>query len=99
MAFSAKKYIEQSKRKKLAIFGCNLLKKSVSLDARIKNGVRELAVEATYVKKITHVTRFKNRCLITNRAKSINRPFGISRIVFRNRVLAGFLPAVSKSVW
>lgn len=99
MAFSAKKYIERKKRNKLNFSDFNLLKKSVSLDPRIDEEVREMSLESFSVRRITHITRFKNRCLITNRAKSVSRPFGISRIVFRNRVLAGFLPAVNKSVW
>lgn len=43
--------------------------------------------------------RLKNRCIITNRAKSVIRFFQMSRIVFRNYAREGMLPGVKRSSW
>lgn len=43
--------------------------------------------------------RLKNRCLITNRAKSVIRFFQMSRIVFRNYAREGLLTGVKRSSW
>ena len=100
MAFSAKKYFEKVKRNRLSFAVSNLIKKSISYELRIKNdAIRMEALVSSRYKLKMHPTRFKNRCIVTNRAKSVIRSFGISRISLRSRVLSGYLPAVSKSSW
>lgn len=45
------------------------------------------------------ITRIKNRCLLTNRSRSIYKKFRISRLVFRRMALNGELVGVRKSTW
>jgi small subunit ribosomal protein S14 len=44
-------------------------------------------------------TKVKNRCIISNRSKSVYRKFGISRIKFRELASYGVLFGVRKSSW
>jgi small subunit ribosomal protein S14 len=44
-------------------------------------------------------TRLHNRCLVTGRARSYYRKFGVSRLVFRELALQGKIPGVVKSSW
>lgn len=100
MAFSAKKHIEKLKRNRLSLKVSNLIKKSISYELRIKDdAVRMEALLISRYKLKMHPTRFKNRCIVTNRSKSVIRSFGLSRITLRSRVLSGYLPAVSKASW
>jgi ribosomal protein S14 len=43
--------------------------------------------------------RLKNRCVISNRAKSVIRFFQLSRIVFRQLAREGVLVGVKRSSW
>jgi small subunit ribosomal protein S14 len=43
--------------------------------------------------------RAYNRCPICGRPRAFMRKFGICRICFRNKALAGELPGVRKSSW
>jgi small subunit ribosomal protein S14 len=43
--------------------------------------------------------RLKNRCMITGRARSYYRKFGISRLVLREMALKGEIPGLKKSSW
>lgn len=43
--------------------------------------------------------RIKNRCVITNRPKSIYRDFKMSRIILRNLAHNGLLSGIIKSSW
>ncbi|MFA5012658.1 MAG: 30S ribosomal protein S14 [Ignavibacteria bacterium] len=44
-------------------------------------------------------TRLHNRCMMTGRARSYYRKFGVSRLVFRELALQGKIPGVVKSSW
>lgn len=44
-------------------------------------------------------TRIKNRCSVTGRSRGYMRPFGISRIQFRELARDGKIPGVKKSSW
>ena len=44
-------------------------------------------------------TRLHNRCSVTGRARGYYRKFGISRLVFREFALKGWLPGVTKASW
>ena len=43
--------------------------------------------------------RLKNRCMMTGRARSYYRKFGISRLVLREMALRGEIPGLKKSSW
>lgn len=45
------------------------------------------------------ITRVRNRCLLTNRSRSIYRKFRLSRLTFRRLALNGELIGVRKSSW
>ncbi|HEY5533773.1 MAG TPA: 30S ribosomal protein S14 [Ignavibacteria bacterium] len=44
-------------------------------------------------------TRLHNRCMVTGRARSYYRKFGVSRLVFRELALQGKIPGIIKSSW
>ncbi len=43
--------------------------------------------------------RVKNRCAITGRGRGYMRPFGLSRIQFREMAREGKIPGVKKASW
>ena len=47
--------------------------------------------------KDSSISRIKNRCVLTNRPRSIYKNFGLSRLMFRKYILQGKLTGVKKS--
>lgn len=43
--------------------------------------------------------RVRNRCNLTGRPRGYMRDFGVSRNVFRDMVLFGLIPGLTKSSW
>jgi small subunit ribosomal protein S14 len=43
--------------------------------------------------------RMRNRCSLTGRPRGYMRDFGISRVTFREMVLFGLIPGLTKSSW
>ncbi len=43
--------------------------------------------------------RVRNRCKITGRPRGYMRTFGVSRVTFRDMVLFGLIPGLTKSSW
>jgi small subunit ribosomal protein S14 len=43
--------------------------------------------------------RIRNRCSMTGRPRGYMRDFGISRVTFREMVLFGLIPGLTKSSW
>ena len=43
--------------------------------------------------------RVRNRCNLTGRPRGYMRDFGISRVTFREMVVFGLIPGVTKSSW
>lgn len=43
------------------------------------------------------IVRIKNRCVLTNRPRSIYKHYGLSRLMFRKYILQGKLTGVKKS--
>jgi small subunit ribosomal protein S14 len=43
--------------------------------------------------------RLRNRCNLTGRPRGYMRDFGVSRNVFRDMVLFGLIPGLTKSSW
>lgn len=43
--------------------------------------------------------RVRNRCKLTGRPRGYMRTFGISRVTFREMVVFGLIPGVTKSSW
>jgi ribosomal protein S14 len=44
-------------------------------------------------------TKTVNRCVLTNRNRSVLRPYKISRVILRELLQFGILPGFSKAVW
>lgn len=49
--------------------------------------------------KTTSLVRIRNRCTISNRVRSVNQQFKISRTPLRNLFLFGLVPGYKKAVW
>jgi small subunit ribosomal protein S14 len=45
------------------------------------------------------ITRIKNRCSLTGRARSVLRLFKLSRLEFRRKALQGLIPGLKKASW
>jgi small subunit ribosomal protein S14 len=43
--------------------------------------------------------RMRNRCGMTGRPRGYMRDFGVSRVTFRDMVLFGLIPGLTKSSW
>jgi small subunit ribosomal protein S14 len=43
--------------------------------------------------------RMRNRCNLTGRPRGYMRAFGVSRVTFRDMVLFGLIPGLTKSSW
>ena len=43
--------------------------------------------------------RVRNRCNLTGRPRGYMRDFGLSRVTFREMVVFGLIPGVTKSSW
>ncbi|MCC6369419.1 MAG: 30S ribosomal protein S14 [Bacteroidia bacterium] len=43
--------------------------------------------------------RIRNRCKLTGRPRGYMRDFGLSRVTFREMVLFGLIPGLTKSSW
>ncbi len=43
--------------------------------------------------------RMRNRCNLTGRPRGYMRDFGLSRVTFREMVLFGLIPGLTKSSW
>lgn len=79
MAFSAKKYQEIIGRKNLSIARNTLVKKGLKEDLRIN-------LQSLVSKEGRRATldRFNNRCIVSNRGKSVYRAWRVSRIILRH---------------
>nr|YP_009688818.1 ribosomal protein S14 [Cafileria marina]QEF30242.1 ribosomal protein S14 [Cafileria marina] len=55
-----------------------------------------------YIKNINRrssISSINNRCLLTNRGRSVYKKFKLSRLMFRDLALKGLLVGVKKSSW
>jgi len=50
-------------------------------------------------KKLKFVIRYRNRCALCGRPRAYIRQFGLCRLCFRERALAGEIPGVRKASW
>jgi len=55
--------------------------------------------EVKFRKKQKYAIRYRNRCSFCGRARGYMRRFGMCRICFRERALAGEIPGVRKISW
>jgi ribosomal protein S14 len=51
------------------------------------------------LKKNTYKNKILNRCLITDRTKSVYKPFNLSRSIFKDLLQLGLVPGYKKAAW
>jgi len=74
--------------------------KAISQDRNLMPKVRlHAALCLNKLKRNSTLTRIKNRCVITGRARSVYLKYKMSRIVFRELASRGDLIGVTKSSW
>jgi ribosomal protein S14 len=57
-----------------------------------------LALSKKYI-RLNSKTRLMRRCVLSNRNRSVFRPYNLSRIFLRNFMGFGIIPGYKKSVW
>jgi small subunit ribosomal protein S14 len=100
MTFRTKRFSEERKRLAIASqeFSRNVLKAGL-YNQRLSRTARDKISLILSSRKKALAIRAKNRCLYTNRAKSVIRFFGMSRIVFRLYARSGALQGVRRASW
>lgn len=69
-------------------------------DVNISEEEREQArIALNKMPRDSSITRLRNRCQITGRARGYLRKFKMSRLTFRELASAGMIPGVTKSSW
>jgi len=61
--------------------------------------IRRIAQIKLDSNKNSSITRVRNRCVLSYRARSVNKNLKISRINFRKYVRVGKLPGIKKAIW
>ena len=77
-----------------------LILKSITQNLNFKTNIRwKMQIKFIKLSKNSSVTRIKNRCILTGRARSVSRFFKLSRIQLRQLASEGLLPGLSKASW
>lgn len=77
-----------------------LILKAITQNLILENTIRwKTQKKLLQLSNNSSVTRIKNRCIITGRARSVYRFFKLSRIQLRKLASSGFLPGLSKYSW
>jgi small subunit ribosomal protein S14 len=87
-----KLFLKKEKKRKVILF--LLREPSLSLDKKIilTQYLRDLPKDSS-------ITRFKNRCVLTNRGRGITQDFKLSRIRLRELLSQGMIPGYKKASW
>jgi small subunit ribosomal protein S14 len=74
--------------------------KKMALDPSLTEEERQAArMNLNKMRRDTCPVRLRNRCQFTGRGRGFLRKFRASRLSFRERALAGYLPGITKSSW
>ena len=74
--------------------------KAIWQDINLPNSIRYSSFfKLSQINRNSSLTRIRNRCVITGRARSVYNKMRISRIVFRELAAKGAIMGVSKSSW
>ena len=71
-------------------------------EVKRKKLVDKYAAKREELKKLprnSSKVRLRNRCKLTGRPRGYMRTFGVSRVTFREMVLFGLIPGLTKSSW
>jgi len=52
-----------------------------------------------FSKKTSSKVKINYRCVLTNRPKSVYKPYGLSRSIFKELLEFGIIPGYKKAVW
>ena len=74
----------------------NLLSKKQNLTPKNKLIVQLLALQLN--SKVSKI-KIKNRCILSNRNKGVNKYYNLSRITMREFMQFGVIPGYTKAVW
>jgi ribosomal protein S14 len=94
--------ITDNKRRKLAskYEHKRKLYKSIAYDRNLPNAIRyQYMVKLSKLPRNSSLTRIRNRCIVSGRARSVYRLFHISRIVLRELASGGRILGLKKSSW
>lgn len=75
----------------------NLVEKFAAKREELKNAGDWTALQK--LPRNSSKVRVRNRCNMTGRPRGYMRDFGVSRVTFRDMVLFGLIPGVTKSSW
>lgn len=74
--------------------------KAIWQDRNLANSIRYNSFfQLSKINRNSSLTRIRNRCVITGRARSVYNKMRISRIVFREFAAKGAIMGVNKSSW
>lgn len=94
------KFLSREPRKRTLFNNLELerrLLKSIVSNLTLSSKTRQLAQDKlSRLNKNSSITRINNRCIITARNRGIIRKFKLSRICFREFVVAGKIPGIKK---
>lgn len=95
------RYVSRDKARRHSFFLTELERlvlKSISFDQHLPSAVRYTA--GYYLDQLNgQRSRIKNRCILTGRARAVNRHFRLSRFAFRSLSSNGQLPGVVSASW
>ena len=95
-------YTKDKNRRSFYFF---LEKKKIILNYIINNlklskDIREQAyIQLRNISSVSTITKIKNRCVLSNRSRSVYRKFKLSRIFLKKYALQGLLMGMQKASW
>jgi len=100
MAFRAKYFLEIKRRKVVFLWEKKRqLWLAMALNQTLPLNVRSIFLNKLRASRNMSAVKLKNRCIVSNRSKSVIRFFQLSRIVFRNYAREGLLVGLKRSSW
>lgn len=86
--------IRRYAKKRMTLKKALRAKEGVTLEERLMT-----VAQLSELPRNSSSVRWRRRCMVTGRPRGVYKQFGLSRIEFRNRALAGLLPGVKKASW
>jgi small subunit ribosomal protein S14 len=100
----ARKALIEKEKKRVALYKKHFVKRQ-QLTGIVKNPTttleqkREAQFALDKLPGNSSITRMRNRCSLTGRARGYMGMFGLGRLAFRKFALLGLLPGVKKASW
>jgi ribosomal protein S14 len=77
----------------------NLLSRLMSSYTNLKKKEIFMYLLSKYRLDSNGKTKIVRRCILTNRGRSIIRPYNISRLTFKKLNQFGYIPGIQKGIW